>query len=371
VETDAKPNLLSWSRIRMWRDCHCKYHLYAIGTPQEPVSGFQHGIALHEKVEAYVGWCNDAGVSQDYDAADNMAEGVTSKRLQKAIRQFPVTITIRPDLVPAGLETAFELAIWPDRWLFRGRMDRVEIEPDGRVRIIDYKSGFKPQYPKDPDPQLLIYAACWQRLHPEAQKFELRQVWPEANYQLSSPTWQVEGPLSLEPVMQAIKEIEAAMFLAGDNPDSSVWEARASQKACSFCPYLTTACPLKPEVITTDEEATVAWVRSARLLTAVKVYCEDHEVEGLPGWTAPKSVNEAHFAPQGASRSKENAANRTEMIRKIFVHAAAGEVKLSSALKVDGSWLNREFAKETPLAADLKPYVYQVPPKAVFREETE
>jgi hypothetical protein len=295
-------------------------------------------------------------VPQDYDLADAMAEGITDRRLQRAVRQFPVTITIRPDLVPAGLETAFELEL-AGGWLFRGRLDRVEVEPTGRVRIIDYKSGYKPQYPKDPDPQLLIYAACWQRLHPEAQSFELRQVWPEANFQLPSPTWQVEGKLSLEPVYQAIAEIEA----------ETKWDARASQRACSFCPYLTTACPLKPEVITTDEEAIIAWERSKRLGAAVKVYCEDHDVEGLPSWGAPKNVNDASFAPKGASRSKENAANRVEIIRVFIKHAAAGLVKLSSALTIKTPYLNKAMGQGGELAEDLAPYVYQTPPRPRFQ----
>lgn len=351
-------NLLSWSRIRMFRDCPQKYQLYAAGTPQEPVEGFRFGVALHEALEQYVGACQQAGVSEDYDLADRMAEAAEGSRLKRALRQFPVTITIRPDLVPVGLETAFELPIGD--WLFRGRMDRIELDGP-TVRIIDYKSGFRPQYPKDPEPQLLTYAGCWQQLHPEAQRFDLRQVWPEADPQLPSPTWQVEGKVSLDPVYQAIAALER----------ETKFEARPSQKACQFCPYLTTACPRKPEVITTPEDAVLAYERGKRLLAQVKEYTQDNLVEDLPKWLAPAWVarGEGHYAPKGLPRSKEQASNRTEIIRKVFVHASAGEVKLSSALDVKTSWLNREMGKGTSLAEDLLPYVYQIPPKATWRAE--
>ncbi len=345
------PRLISWSRIRMYRDCPLKFRLYEEGKPQGAVPLFDDGLRLHRALDVYVGHCQEAGLTEDYEFADQMAEAAETPRLRRAIRQFPITITIRPDLVPAGLETSFELPV--AGWLLRGRIDRVEVEPDGTVRIIDYKSGFRPQYPKEPDQQLLTYAGAWQRLR-GGERFRLRQVWPEADPQLPAPEWLVDGSVSLGHVEAVINEIEAR----------TDWEPTPSQDACQSCPFLTTCCPVGHEdVITSPEAAICAYERSQRLLSAVKAYCAEHYVEGLPQWMAPKYVarGENHYTVKGTGREK--AANLTEVIRKVFVHAAAGEVKLSSALDVKTGWLSREMGKRTPLAEEIEPYVYQTPPR--------
>jgi len=336
----------------MYRDCPLKFRFYEEGAPQGAVPLFAFGTEFHRHVERYVAACQEKGLTQDYELADEMAAAVTDSRMKRALAQLPLTVIIRPDLLPMGMETSFELPI--DGWLLRGRIDRVEVEPDGTVRIIDYKTGFRPQYPKEPSPQLLLYAAAWATLHPEAVRFRLRQVWPEADPMLPAPEWVVEDGLSLEMLRPVLQEIEAR----------TDWEPTPSQKACQSCPFLTTCCPVGHEdIITSAEAAVCAYERSQRLLAAVKAYCEDHYVEELPQWLAPKWVSrgEGRFAVAGTGKEKQE--NLTQIIRRIFVHAAAGEVKLSSALDVKGAWLSREMGKGTPLAEDLKPYVYQTPPR--------
>lgn len=68
-------------------------------------------------------------------------------------------------LEPAGREERMEVAL-EDGPLLRGIVDRIDVAPDGRIRIIDYKTGAspKPGYGQAAEFQMQFYALLVERL---------------------------------------------------------------------------------------------------------------------------------------------------------------------------------------------------------------
>ncbi len=68
-------------------------------------------------------------------------------------------------LEPAGREEFMEVAL-EDGPLLRGIVDRIDVAPDGRIRIIDYKTGAspKPGYGQSAEFQMRFYALLVERL---------------------------------------------------------------------------------------------------------------------------------------------------------------------------------------------------------------
>ena len=69
-------------------------------------------------------------------------------------------------LEPHAREFGFETPLTPT-FNIRGYVDRIDKAPDGRIRIVDYKTGKAPraQYQDKPMFQMRFYALAWWRIH--------------------------------------------------------------------------------------------------------------------------------------------------------------------------------------------------------------
>lgn len=364
---------LHQSHLRAFNDCPAKAKMMLDGVQGHAVPLFDHGQKLHEYLYAYVASCQQKGVTRDDEWADAFESITEDRRLAKAIRQFPLTVIIRPEFVVEGLEQGFKVEL--EHCTFAGRIDRLELDLEQRLwRVIDYKSGFKPLVQEEPPRQLLLYAAAVNRLKAEeGDRFEVWLVYPEANENLPPSMWTLtqddlaEVLPNLDTVAQGLQKIDR-------------WDATPSQSACQACPYLMGYCPLwDPDkdvdelpVLATQEMAEWAWQVRRWADQAVKEWAKEHGPVMGYNFAPPKYIEEGstHWRPAGSLRSKAGKANLQELLRSLFHRAAvAGDVVLSQALEIKSYWLNRVMAdEESEVAKAIRPFVEPVQVVAEFRK---
>lgn len=132
---------------------------------------------------------------------------------------------------PVEVEESFEFQVGPG--VVRGRIDRLEIEPDGSARIIDIKSGrplSRPQVEKNP--QLRAYQSALQALGYKSAGAGLLQVAAE-----KPPALTMQEALSEE----AIEEHLEVLSQAAEDASGATFRAEAGWH-CGMCEF-TKACP--------------------------------------------------------------------------------------------------------------------------------
>ncbi len=280
------------SRLETWAECGFKYFLayvLGLGERDEPedvvvLGPLDRGSGVHTVLERFVGDAIEAGrpahdeswteadratlrslaaaVFDDYEAAGRTGRAVTWRlvradllaRLQEFL-EYDDAHRSRNRAVPSRVELAFGLDdtepvridVGDGRVLpFRGKIDRVDVGADGRLHVIDYKTGKGGKYRKlgDSDPvlggtalQLGIYAeAARQALDPDAE--------------VHSAYWFVEQPAAerergyrwddgrrarFHEVVRAIVDgIAAGAFPAVPGAWSSF---RATNENCTYCAF--------------------------------------------------------------------------------------------------------------------------------------
>lgn len=132
-------------------------------------------------------------------------------------------------LEPAEREVYVETVLG-SRLLLRGFVDRVDIAPDGAVRIVDYKTGRAPRagFEQRAFFQLRFYALVWWRQHGVVPT-ELRLVYLGSGEIL---TWRPDAE-DLEATRRRIEAIWAAIALARETGD---WQPSPGPR-CSWCPH--------------------------------------------------------------------------------------------------------------------------------------
>ncbi|HSW88978.1 MAG TPA: ATP-dependent DNA helicase, partial [Candidatus Saccharimonadales bacterium] len=150
----TKPRItyLSYSQIQTFDMCPLHYKLrYLLKVPSETSSSLTFGTSVHAALKTFY----ERHIFKDpieIDRIDEILranwinEGYTSKsHEQEAFKQAVVVLKnylykhFNPDNLPIAVETPF---IFPIKGLKAGgRIDRIDKLPDGRIEIIDYKTG--------------------------------------------------------------------------------------------------------------------------------------------------------------------------------------------------------------------------------------
>lgn len=369
----SKPEIHQ-SMIRAFEQCPFKGKSYLDGLKGHVVPMFEFGSRLHEYLYAYGDNCQRKGVQRDDEWADAFAATLDDSRLRKAVRQFPLTVVLRPEYEVQGLEHSFSIEL--EHCVVAGRLDRLEYDPVDKLwRVIDYKSGFKPLRSEEPPFQLRLYAAAVNHLlgH-EGDRFECWYVYPEANESLPPSMWTLEQE-ELEPVLNEVDQW--AMNVQG----MTRFEATPSQAACQACPYLMTVCPewdfenadqgyFYP-IVDSAEDAEFAWQVRQWADRAVKTWAAENGPVGGCSYTAPRYVEDGltHWQVAGNKRTKAGKQVVADLINKILRLAVTAGVNLSTALDVKTYWLNKVMAdEESEIAQEIRQFVEPIQPEAEFRE---
>ena len=355
---------LHQSDLRSMEECPARSDLHLQGKTGYAVPLFQYGLRLHAMLEQYGKHCTDMGFSRDDQWADACAEGISESRLAAAVRKFPLNVILRPGF---SVETEREFEVMLEHCVYKGRIDRLEYNPEAQIwRVIDYKSGFKPEHPERVPRQLLLYAAAIDKLHgKDGDTYETWLVFPEANPNIPLMEW----TLTRENLESVLFNLDLRAKMIAHTP---TWPATPGEH-CRACPYLCADCPLNGEealVVNSEEECLFVWQQQQHLKDAVKAWTAAHgHVDGIGGWTAPKS--EAGYTVAGRPRSKEKKANETQLLSTIMRLAAIHPelVDVRRAAKLDSQWLTKQMVQGGVVADAIAPLVVKVHQSAVFKED--
>ncbi|MDD6172769.1 MAG: PD-(D/E)XK nuclease family protein [Elusimicrobia bacterium] len=242
----------SYSKMGMYKECPQKYKFrYVLKLPEKPKYYFAFGSALHKAMEYLYSslkppfppletvldffekdWEStsyaDKGYASKLKESEGYLEGV---RIIKAYYAKHVTDTLSP------IATEFRTTVDIDGLSVIGIVDRIDYLGDGKVSILDYKTGKK--ISREPD-QLMMYQKLMtgnkelenivKARHPEAEKIEFANM---AFYHLPSLDSQIFPPASKEEmddfwarVLGVAADIKAGKFA----PDPG-------ETKCRFCDY--------------------------------------------------------------------------------------------------------------------------------------
>ena len=236
-----QPLTLSFGQVNDYLECPAKYrfgHLIRIPTPVS--HQLVYGRALHAAVQAFhrrqmadrpmplaelfaeldAAWESAGFLTRQHEEARKAAARDALERFWRSQQADPAS--------PTAVELEFAVPFGRDR--VRGRYDRVDTDPAGRVTIIDYKSSDV----RDPATasrrareslQLAIYGLAWEAQH---------GLPPDdlALYFLESG---IEGHSA--PSAKRLAWASEQVATAADGIRAGRFEAKPSPTRCGYCPF--------------------------------------------------------------------------------------------------------------------------------------
>jgi DNA helicase-2/ATP-dependent DNA helicase PcrA len=236
-----RPLSLSFYQVNDYLDCPAKYRFgHVIRIPTAPSHPLVYGRALHAAVQVFHrrqmanrpmaldellaalddAWESAGFLTRQHEEARRTAGRDALTRFWHEQQSDPAR--------PSAVEQDFTVALGRDR--IRGRYDRVDVDPDGRVTITDYKSSDV----RDPSTanrrsreslQLSLYALAWEAQHgklPDALSLHFL----ESGLVGRSDANEKRLDKALDLVGTAAEGIRAGRF-----------EATPSAMRCGYCPY--------------------------------------------------------------------------------------------------------------------------------------
>ncbi|MBI5620929.1 ATP-dependent helicase [Candidatus Gottesmanbacteria bacterium] len=175
-EKEEKPirqpvTYLSYSQLSTFETCPLQYkYRYIVRIPVPPSAALTFGDTMHRTVRAFYELVK-AGDKPTKDILLNLLEkhwsalGYGDRGYEEKMKKHGVELLegfyekgYDPARIPKDLEASFKIRITPTLTL-GGRIDRVDELPDGKLEIIDYKTGQSPKgRDVTKDTQLTVYA---------------------------------------------------------------------------------------------------------------------------------------------------------------------------------------------------------------------
>ena len=225
------PSYVSYSQLQTFQVCPLHYKLrYILNVPTAPTSALSYGISVHSTLRDFVQLVKDG-----QEARPNMMPNILKdnwiplgyagkSHAEQAQKQAGVMLT---DFATKYLEEkpntlAIELPF--NFWLKNtlkvgGRIDRIDTLPDGRVEIIDYKTG--PNVPTEKkvreDFQLSFYALAATEVHDtilnkKPEEIVLTFHYLEADKKLSTTRTADELQVAKDKILKLVEDISTSDF---------------------------------------------------------------------------------------------------------------------------------------------------------------
>ncbi|MEX0710216.1 MAG: ATP-dependent DNA helicase, partial [Chloroflexota bacterium] len=236
-----RPLTLSYGQVSDYLECPAKYRFgHVIRIPTPITHQLVYGRALHAAVQAFhrrqmagqpmsladlhaeldAAWESAGFLTRQHEEARKQAARDALERFWSAQQLDPAS--------PTGVELEFAVPLGRDR--VRGRYDRVDTDPDGRVTITDYKSSdvrdaATAARRSRESLQLGIYGLAWEAQHGRAPD-QLSLHFLESGIEGHSPASPKRLARAAEQVASAAEGIRAGRF-----------EAQPSPTRCGYCPF--------------------------------------------------------------------------------------------------------------------------------------
>jgi DNA helicase II / ATP-dependent DNA helicase PcrA len=175
-ETDVKPvrqpvNYLSYSQLSTFTTCPLQYkYRYVVKIPVPPSAPLTFGDTMHRTIRAFYELVMKKAKPTEETLLRLLDEQWTSigygeKKYEEKMKKHGIELLrgfykqgYDPAVIPVALEEPFKIKITPSLTL-GGKIDRIDELVDGKLEIIDYKTGQSPKgRDVKKDPQLTVYA---------------------------------------------------------------------------------------------------------------------------------------------------------------------------------------------------------------------
>lgn len=236
---------LSYSQIETFKTCPLHYKLrYILKIPTPPTAAQSFGTSVHAALkwfyqlvregktvdkEALLALLDTHWVREGYGSRQYEAKMKTRGR--KYLTDYFENV-FDPSVKPLSLEENFTVPIGKDRFMkIGGKIDRVDDRGDGKIEIIDYKTGRVPsQREVDTDLQLSMYAiaAAEVREPPfgkRADEVQLSLYYFDTQQKISTTRTEVQLTAEKERILDIASEIETSDFRC------------SGSKICENCEY--------------------------------------------------------------------------------------------------------------------------------------
>ena len=237
------PRPLSHSSISLYQECPQKYKLkYVDKIPEKPRHFFSFGQSVHLALEFFYGvkepvppplpdllknykeiWVS-AGYKDQYQEAEYFEEG------KRILTEFHAKHT-KDFHVPFFVEYAFNFEV--DGVPVTGRIDRVDKLPDGKLSVLDYKTGKKLATGRlEIDAQLTMYQlACERMLGAEVGELVFYHL----------PTLKQHRAARRPPSLVA--ELTERIVTTADSITKEKFDPKPSEAVCRWCDFKP-ICPI-------------------------------------------------------------------------------------------------------------------------------
>lgn len=229
--TTTNITYVSYSQLQTFQVCPLHYKMrYILNVPTAPSPALSYGVSVHSALRDFfqliqakqivtpdlmydllkknwikVGYASKTHEEQSYKQAEQMLFDYA----KQALAEKPT---------PIAIELPFNF--WLNKTLkVGGRIDRVDQLPDGKIEIIDYKTG--PNVPTDKkvkeDFQLAFYALAASEvresiIHKEPDDITLTLYYLEANKRLSTTRSKEELQAAKDKILMLVDEISRSEF---------------------------------------------------------------------------------------------------------------------------------------------------------------